>query len=99
MWLVSSVPNIHDDPAALKALQDDIYRERVLRARGMTGEQRLSEAFELTNFVFENMLAGAMWQKGLEDREEGWKEVRRRLDRLSRVHDAGRFTTREPTRA
>ena len=42
--------NIHDDPAALKALQDDIYREKVLRARAMTPLQRLGEAIELTNF-------------------------------------------------
>lgn len=93
------MPNLHDDPAALKALQDDIYRERVLRAREMTGEQRLAAAFEITNFVFGNMLAGAMWQKGLTDHEEGWQEVRRRLDRLSRVHDAGRFTTQKPAGA
>lgn len=90
------MPNLHDDPSALKGLQDGIYRERVLRARGMTEQQRLTDAFELTNFVFENMLAGAMWQKNITDREEGWKEVRRRLDRLCRVHDAGRFTTQPP---
>ena len=35
------MPNIHDDPAALKALQDDIYRERILRARKMTVVQKL----------------------------------------------------------
>lgn len=84
--------NIHDDPAALKALQDDIYRDRVLRARSLTVEQRLADAFEITNFVFENMLAGAMWQKGTSDRAVGWEEVRRRLDLLEKVHDSGRFT-------
>lgn len=93
------MPNIHDDPAALKALQDAIYRDRVLSARAMTGEERLAAAFDITNFVFENMLAGAMWQKKITDREEGWKEVQRRLDRLSRVHDAGRFTTQKPSNA
>lgn len=87
------MPNLHDDPAALKALQDDIYRERVLRARRLTVEQRLADAFEITNSVFENMLAGAMWQKGITDRAEGWREVRRRLDRLERVRDFGRFTS------
>ena len=34
--------NIHDDPAALKQLQDDTYRERILRAHAMTVEQRLA---------------------------------------------------------
>jgi len=32
----SPMSNLHDDPSALKALQDDIYRERVLRARQMS---------------------------------------------------------------
>ena len=88
--------NIHDDPAALKALQDDIYRERILRARAMTPEQRLASAIEMTNFVFGNMLAGAMWQIGTQDRTEGWNEVRRRLDRLYRTRDHGRFVNEKP---
>ena len=91
--MLPAMANPHDDPAALKALQDDIYRERVLRARRQTEEERLADAFELTNGVFERMLNGAMWQLNLEDREAGWREVRRRLQVLSRVHDAGRFMT------
>ena len=51
--------NIHDDPAALKALQDDIYRERVLRARRLTPQERLADALELTNGVFARMHEGA----------------------------------------
>lgn len=88
--------NVHDDPAALKALQDAIYRDRVLRARGMTVEQRLSEAIELTNRVFVRMHEGAMWQLGTNDAEAGWREVRRRLARLGRVHDEGRFVSVKP---
>jgi hypothetical protein len=83
---------LHKDPAALKALQDDIYRERVRRARGMSEEDRLAAGFELTNSVFERMLDGAMWQLGITDREEGWAEVRRRLERLRQVEEAGRFS-------
>ena len=41
-----------DDSAALKALQDAIYRDKVLRAREMTVEERLAEVFELTNSAF-----------------------------------------------
>jgi hypothetical protein len=89
-------PNVHEDPAALKALQDAIYRDKVLRARAMTGEQRLAEGFELTNGVFRRMLEGAMWQLGIEDIEEGWGEVRRRMERLSRVHDGSRFKNAAP---
>lgn len=90
--------NIHDDPAALKALQDAIYRDKVLRARKMTAEQRLAEALELTNSVFIRMHEGAMWQLGTTDPQVGWQEVRRRLARLSRVHDEGRFVTERPSK-
>lgn len=89
--------NTHDDPAALKALQDDIYRDKVLRARKMTAEQRLAEALELTNSVFVRMHEGAMWQLGTADAALGWQEVRRRLARLGRVHDEGRFVLEKPT--
>lgn len=90
------MPNIHDDPAALKALQDQIYRENILRARAMTEQQRLAEALELTNEVFSRMHTGAMWQTGTTDSEHGWREVRRRLDRLRRTHDHGRFADQKP---
>lgn len=89
--------NIHDDPAALKALQDAIYREKILRARKMTVQERLAEALEMTNGVFVRMHAGAMWQLGTTDAEAGWREVRRRLERLDRVHEEGRFVSHKPT--
>ncbi len=57
-------------------MQDDIYRERILRARRMTPEQRLADAFELTNGVFARMHEGAMWQLGTADAEAGWREIR-----------------------
>ncbi len=88
--------NIHDDPAALKALQDDIYRERVLRARKMTLDERLADVLELTNSVFTRMHEGAMWQLGTSDADLGWREVRRRLDRIARVQDEGRFVSSKP---
>ena len=88
--------NIHDDPAALQALQDAIYRETILRSRKLTVEQRLADALELTNGVFARMHEGAMWQLGTTDVEKGWAEVRRRMDRLSRVHDEGRFVKEKP---
>lgn len=77
----------------LESLQDAIYRDKVLRARKMTHAERLAEAFELSDEVMERMLAGAMWQKNLEDVELGWLEVRRRLDRLDRVHEHEFYTT------
>ena len=89
--------NIHDEPAALKALQDDIYREKILRARKLTVEQRLADVFELTNAVFARMHEGAMWQLCTTDPALGWREVRRRLARLDQVHEEGRFVTTRPT--
>lgn len=90
------MPNPHDDPAALKALQDEIYRDRVLRARGLTVEQRLADVFELSNHQFGMMLAGAMHRLGTKDEEAGWKEVRRWMSRLDRLHDHGFYETKTP---
>ncbi len=83
----------------LEALQDAIYRDKVLRARAMTPEERLAEAFELTDEVFQRMHAGAMSQLGLEDDEEGWREVRRRLDRLAAFHERGLYVDQRPEAA
>ena len=82
--------------AELKAMQESIYREKILRARRQTPEERLADVFELTNAVFARMHAGAMWQAGITDEAEGWRIVRRRLARLSKVHDAGRFVNQPP---
>lgn len=82
--------------AELKAMQDDIYRERILRARRQTPEERLSDVFELTNSVFARMHEGAMWQAGITDISHGWEIVRKRLHRLQQVHDAGRFVNQPP---
>jgi hypothetical protein len=79
--------NPHDDPAALKALQDAIYREKVLRARKQTVEERLADVFEVSNHQFGMMLAGAMHRLGTTNEEEGWVEVRRWMARLDQTRD------------
>ena len=91
---VSAVANPHDHPTALKDLQDSIYREKVLRARAMTPEERFDSGFEITKDAFQRMLEGAMWQLGTNDAIIGWKEVGRRLDRLRKAQDFGRFSSR-----
>ncbi|MCW1925134.1 hypothetical protein OKA05_21420 [Luteolibacter arcticus] len=88
--------NPHDNPAALKELQDAIYRDKVLRARAMTSGQRCSDVFELSTFQFHLMHGGAMKRLGTDDAEAGWQEVRRSLDRLAKVHDATLYTTTPP---
>ncbi|MDA0765803.1 MAG: hypothetical protein O3A87_01805 [Verrucomicrobia bacterium] len=79
----------------LEALHGAIYRDKVLRARAMAPEQRLAEAFELTDEVFQRMHDGAMSQLGLDDEEEGWREVRRRLDRLEAFREQGLYVDRQ----
>lgn len=82
--------------ADLKKIHDSIYRERILRARSQTPEERLAEVCELSNSVFVRMHEGAMWQKSIQDAGEGWREVRRRLARLTAAEEYGRFTTQCP---
>ena len=90
------MPNIHEDPAALKALQDEIYRERVLRARKMTVAERLADVFELSNHQFGMMLGGAMHRLGTRDEAAGWQEVKRWMERLDRVRESGLYVTEKP---
>ncbi len=90
------MPNPHDTVGALEALQKDMYREKILRARQSTLEQRFADVLALTNAVFDRMHAGAMWQLNLCDPDEGWAVVRQRLDRLQKVHDEGRFVSARP---
>ena len=79
--------NPHDDPAALPALQDAIYRERILRARRQTPAERLADVFAQSDFQFGMMLAGAMHRLGTRDEAAGWQEVRRWMQRLDRVRE------------
>jgi hypothetical protein len=90
------VANIHDDPAALKALQDAIYRDRIRLARMRTVEQRLAEVFELSNHMFGMMHGGAMDKLGVHDPVAGWDEVRRWMKRLDRVREHGLYVAEKP---
>jgi hypothetical protein len=75
------------DPDALKTLQDEIYRDKVLRARAMSPTERMDEALELSNDIYTWMLDGAKSQCGLTTDEEGWAEVQRRLKTLHGLHE------------
>ena len=88
--------NPHDQPTALKDLQDSIYREKVLRARNMTIEQKIDSDFELSDFQFGMMHAGAMHRLGTSDEAEAWSEVQRGLGRISFVRDRNFFTSERP---
>jgi hypothetical protein len=88
---VMNEPDPDRAAAELKAMQDDIYREKILRARRQTPEERLADVFVLSNSAFARMHEGAMWQAGITDEKEGWEIVRKRLARLQKMHDSGRF--------
>lgn len=81
----------------LRRMQNEIYRERILRARQSSIEQRLSDVFELSNHQFGMMLAGAMHRLGTVDESAGWAEVRRWMHRLDRLHDHAFYRT-EPAK-
>jgi hypothetical protein len=88
--------NPHDHPTALRDLQDAIYQERVLRARGMTMQEKIDSIFELSDFQFGIMHAGAMHRLGTLDETKGWSEVRRGLERISWVRDRSFYTLKRP---
>lgn len=86
-------------PAAPDQLRLHILREQVRRARAMSPAERLAEAFSLTDAVFRRMHDGALQRLATADQEQAWTEVRRQLERLRRVHDAGRYSTARPQRS
>jgi hypothetical protein len=88
--------NPHEEPGALKALQDAIYRDRVLRARAMTPAERLEEVFSQSNHQMGMMLAGAMHRLGTRDESLGWAEVKRWMNRLDLVHERGLYANAKP---
>ena len=44
-----------------------IYRDRILRARSMTPEERFESGVAQTNSAMSRILEGAMWQTGISD--------------------------------
>ena len=71
--------------ADLARLQQVLLRTRIDRARRMTEEQRLAEAFALTDSALVLMHEGVMAEMAAADPALAWQEVRRRLERLRRA--------------
>jgi hypothetical protein len=86
--------NPHQNPGDLRVLQDEIYRERILRARKQTTEERLTDVFELSNHQPQMILSGAMHRLATQDVEQGWREVCRWMDRLDGAREH-KFYVRE----
>jgi len=90
------MPNPHDHPTALDDLQDSIYREKILRARAMTREERFLTGCRLTNEVSNRIFQGALARLESPDPETAWKEARRRAERLRKANDHGFYVTEKP---
>jgi len=91
-WRDGILPGMTDwqaDPAKLRAVQEEIYRERVLRARAMTVAERLMSGFECTRLSLSFMYGGVQAQRRGLSAEETWAEVGARIDRGRRLHDHG----------
>ena len=83
---MSGTPAISNPAAAdLARLQHELLRARIDRARRLTEDQRLAEAFDLTNGTLRRMHDGAMAKVASGDPLLGWEEVRRGLFRLRRA--------------
>jgi hypothetical protein len=83
------------DSDALRALQDDIYRGKILRARQMTVAERLMSVFECSSLSLGFMYAGVQLQKPGLSEEETWNEVGARIFRARRLHDHGYYRMEE----
>lgn len=88
--------NPYDHPTALKELQDAIYRDKVIRSRSLTLEQRIADVFEMTEVSMHMAHAGAMHQLATSDPNEGWKLVAKWNERLRRAHDYRFYVNERP---
>lgn len=86
----------HPDAAQLKELQDSIFREKVLRARSMTEDERFASALELIDFAYEQMLAGVQMEFPDISQDEALKILGKRLDRLRAMEDYGLYVPAPP---
>jgi hypothetical protein len=71
-----------------QALADEIFRERVLRARGMTVEQKVLAGFELFEEVCERMSAGIRHENPGADEKTVQQLLRQRLDVVRRLESS-----------
>ena len=70
---------------SIKELADDLYRERVLRARRTPIEQKISAGAEIFEEVCERMAAGLRYENPGADDATIQDLLRRRLDFLRRL--------------
>jgi hypothetical protein len=82
---------------SIKELADEIYRERVLRARRTPIEQKIAAGGELFEDVCERMAAGLRDENPGADEETIQELLRRRLALLRRLEFASQPAIRQPS--
>jgi hypothetical protein len=70
-------------------LADAIYRDKVLRARGRTLDERIREGMECFDLSCRLMADGVRQQFHPIDEPGVWRKVGERLDRLRRMEERG----------
>jgi len=73
----------------INELADAIYRDKVLRARTRTMDERMLDGMECFDFSCRIMADGVRHQLGLTDDKEVWDKVRERLDIVRRLNERG----------
>ncbi|MFM2179658.1 MAG: hypothetical protein RL015_3756 [Verrucomicrobiota bacterium] len=73
-----------------------IYRDKVLRARALTADQKIRDGIECFDLSCRLMADGIRHQFKLEDEVSVWQKVRERLDIVRRLEERGMY---QPTAA
>ena len=85
-----------DTPNEFQPLMDDIFREKVRRARLQSPESKLVAGLDLFEESLVRIRGGVRAQFPDFSDEEIETEVRRRIDRVRQVQEHGFFTTELP---
>jgi hypothetical protein len=73
----------------IDALAAAIYRDKVLRARELTADQKIRDGIECFDLSCRLMADGIRHQFKLEDEVSVWQKVRERLDIVRRLEERG----------
>lgn len=74
---------------AIDQLADAIHRDRVLRARALTMDERLRDGLECYDLSLRLMADGVRHQFQSADESEVWAKVRERLDIVRKIEERG----------
>ena len=77
------------EPNEFQPLMDDIFREKVLRARKATPGQKVADIFELYQIGVSLMRDGVRGQHPQFNEEQVEAEVRRRFARVRQIQEHG----------